>query len=502
MALIYLYEIFLALTCYIVLIIAFNRQPVNWPFVGMMPQLLFHVHNIHEIATEILAKMGGTMLLKGPWFANMDMLCTVNPMDVNYILSSNFPNFPKGPEFIKMFEILGDGIVNSDEDLWKNQRKLQKFHLNHRPFTRFSTKVNENKVREGLIPILEHVAKQDLIVDLQDLFKRYTFDTTCIWLMGYDPMCLSIDLPDVAPSQAMDDAWEAIFFRHIVPKSIWATQKWLGIGKERKLREACETLDHTINKHIAIKRDGLSNGSICAQNEEGTDLLTSYLSENVETELKLTDKFMRDTLLTALLGGRDTTGSALTWFIWLVSTHPKVESKIREEINTVIPSAKAQSYHLFQVEEVNKLVYFHSAIFESLRLFPPVPFEHKEPVKPDILPSGNSVHPKMKILFSLYAMGRMEFVWGNDCMEFKPERWISEQGTIKHEPSYKFMTFNAGPRTCLGKEMALKQMKMVAAGIIHNYDIEVAEGHKVEPNVSIILYMKHGLKVKVSKRWT
>lgn len=105
-------------------------------------------------------------------------------------------------------------------------------------------------------------------------------------------------------------------------------------------------------------------------------------------------------------------------------------------------------------------------------------------------------------MFLLYAMGRMESIWGDDCLEFKPERWISERGTIKHEPSYKFLAFNAGPRTCIGKEVAFMQVKAVAATIIHNYQVEVVEDHPIEPNVSVILYMKHGLKVRVNKRWS
>ncbi|KAL7255196.1 hypothetical protein ACSBR1_009372 [Camellia fascicularis] len=82
-------------------------------------------------------------------------------------------------------------------------------------------------------------------------------------------------------------------------------------------------------------------------------------------------------------------------------------------------------------------------------------------------------------------MGRMKFIWGED--------W--------HEPSYKFVAFNTGPRTCLGKEVAFTQMKAVSAAIINNYNVRVVEGYPVVPNASIILCMKHGLKVKVTKRW-
>ncbi|KAL2907205.1 Noroxomaritidine synthase [Bienertia sinuspersici] len=100
-------------------------------------------------------------------------------------------------------------------------------------------------------------------------------------------------------------------------------------------------------------------------------------------------------------------------------------------------------------------------------------------------------------------MARMKGIWGEDCYEFKPERWITKEGKIKYEPPYKFLSFNAGPRTCLGKEVALTQMKMVGATLIHNYKFHIVDGHKNgEPDLSVILHMKHGLKVKVSNMWS
>nr|CAB3502075.1 unnamed protein product [Digitaria exilis] len=98
-------------------------------------------------------------------------------------------------------------------------------------------------------------------------------------------------------------------------------------------------------------------------------------------------------------------------------------------------------------------------------------------------------------------MGRMPGVWGKDCMEFWPERWLSEGGTkLRYEPSYKFISFNAGPRTCLGKEMAFVQMKIAAAAVLWNFAVELVPGHAVEPKLSIILHMKNGLAVTARRR--
>lgn len=469
--------------------------------VGNLPTLLRNVGRVHDIATEVLgATKRKSFRVKGPWFADMDILVTVDPANVHYIMSASFQNFPKGPKFKEIFDVLGDGIFNSDADLWKMQRKVARALIVHRNFYQFLVRVSQEKIEKGLIPVLEMVSRKNQVVDLQDLFQRLTFDTTCSLVTGFDPGCLTVDLPDVPFSKAMDDAEEVIFLRHVVPEWLWKLQKWLGIGAESKMAEAKRVLDSVIGKYIAMKREKISKGE-CSGTEHGIDLLTSYITDTDETEhVECDDKFLRDTILNLMIAGRDTTSSALTWLIWLVSTHPDIEKKIRDELKSALAPDEGEKWRVFKVEECNKMVYLHGAICEALRLYPPVPFQHKEPVQSDILPTGHYVHPKMKVMFCLYAMGRMESIWGSDCREFKPERWISDRGTIKHEPSYKFLAFNAGPRTCLGKEVAFTQIKAVAATILHNYHVRVAEGHQVATNFSVILYMRYGLKVRVAKR--
>ncbi|KAJ0097205.1 hypothetical protein Patl1_27749 [Pistacia atlantica] len=93
----------------------------------MLPDLLLNVHRIHDWLTELTQKSQCTFLFKGPWFANMDILVTVDPANVHYITTSNFSNFPKGDEFREIFDILGDGIINVDSDLWRAKEKLLKF---------------------------------------------------------------------------------------------------------------------------------------------------------------------------------------------------------------------------------------------------------------------------------------------------------------------------------------------------------------------------------------
>lgn len=472
----------------------------NWPIVGMLPALLHNINRLHDWPTEILRRTGCTFVLRGPWFSQMDIFCTCDPANVLHIFNTNFSNFPKGPEFSKIFDLLGDGIFNSDSESWRIQRKLAHNLMTSKNFRAFVAKTSKEKVEGGLMDVLKQIAGEGDrgVVDLQDVFQRFTFDNTCILVFGSDPGSLSLDFPTIPFAKAMDDSMEALAFRHAIPESWWKLLRWLNIGFEKKLGEASKIIDHFINENVSMRREQLNKST-----SEGGDLLTSYMSHQFEEEefnMSKSDKFLRDTAMNLMLAGRDTTSSALTWFFWLISVNPKVEAEILEELRANFPETREEEYRVFDPEELNRCVYLHAALCESLRLYPPVPFEHKGVVHPEVLPSGHTVRCGTKILLHLYAMGRMESIWGEDCLEFKPQRWISERGRVKFEPSYKFMAFNSGPRTCIGKEVAFTQMKTVAAALLYNFHFQSLDGHPIAPKLSIILHMKNGLKVQVKER--
>ncbi|KAL9303356.1 hypothetical protein ACSQ67_020619 [Phaseolus vulgaris] len=252
-------------------------------------------------------------------------------------------------------------------------------------------------------------------------------------------------------------------------------------------------------KEIASKSkvQGQSSNNSTPEEEPRFSLLDVLISEVGKG--KLDDKFLRDTAINLLAAGRDSISACLTWFFWLVATHPSVESKILEEIREKLPAREANRKDL-GVEWLSQLTYLHAAISETLRLYPPVPLEHKCALKSDILPSGHLIKSNARIVYSLYSMGRAEEIWGEDCLKFRPERWISKRGGIIHIPSYKFIAFNAGPRSCLGKDISYTEIKMIAAAILWNYRIHLVEGQAISPRVSVILHMKHGLKVTLTKR--
>ncbi|XP_057811099.1 alkane hydroxylase MAH1-like [Salvia miltiorrhiza] len=459
-------------------------EPTTWPVLGMLPAVLLNLRRIHDFATEILSECGGTFRLVGPY---IDMLVTCDPANIHHVLSRNFSNYPKGPEFRKIFDILGDGIFGADFELWEIHRKTTHALLAHADFEARLQGTVWHKVETGLFPVLDHFCGAGMELDLQDVLQRLAFDNICKLVLDYDPCSLRPGLPSLPCEKAFSAVAEPLLHRYVFPEWMWRLLKWLNVGGERTITEAAAAFDDFIYPRLT----------------SDVNVLKAFEKVYAERDMASSNgsslrDFLKDTSLNLMFAGRDTTSTCLTWLFWLIAQNPALEAKILEEMEAELRLEK--KWRFFSARESHRLVYLHGALCESLRLFPPLALQHRAPARSDTLPSGHRLRGGGKLIISFYSVGRMASVWGEGCFEFKPERWISESGKIKHEASYKFPAFNAGPRSCVGKEMALVQMKMVAAAILYGYEVRVVEGHRVAPRDSIILQARDGLKVLLSKR--
>ncbi|CAK9143803.1 unnamed protein product [Ilex paraguariensis] len=153
------------------------------------------------------------------------------------------------------------------------------------------------------------------------------------------------------------------------------------------------------------------------------------------------------------------------------------------------------------------MVYTHASLCESMRLYPPVPLDSKEATEDDVLPDGTVVKKGMIVTYHPYAMGRVEKLWGPDWIEFSPERWLDRDTVtgkwsfVSRDP-YMYPVFQAGPRICLGKEMAFMQMKRVVAGVLRRYRVVPLVEEGVEPVFMshLTAKMKGGFPVGIVER--
>ncbi|KAI5664789.1 hypothetical protein M9H77_24112 [Catharanthus roseus] len=394
---------------------------------------------------------------------------TANPENVEYILKTKFENYPKGKPFSTILgDFLGRGIFNVDGDLWRFQRKLASLELGRFSIRSYAFEVVHHEIEHRLVPLLSSVAnKEDCIVlDLQDVFRRFSFDCICRFSFGLDPKCLELSLPLSEFAICFDLASKLSAERAMTASPLtWKMKRLLNIGSERELGRAIKMINLLAKEVIRQKKKiGFSNHR---------DLLSRFMGFiNDET-------YLRDIIISFLLAGRDTVASTLTSFFWLMAKHPEAEALILAEADRVIGPNK----QLSTVEELRQLNYLHAAVFESMRLYPPVQFDSKFCLEDDILADGTIVKKGRRVTYHPYAMGRMENIWGSDCLEFKPERWLKD-GVFFQENPFKYPVFQAGLRVCLGKEMALVEVKSVAVSLLRRFHIELVEPDHVIPRFS------------------
>ncbi|KAL5583164.1 hypothetical protein UlMin_015606 [Ulmus minor] len=376
---------------------------------------------------------------------------TSNPENVEYMLKTQFGNFPKGKPFSTILgDLLGRGIFNVDGDSWKFQRKMASLELG-------SVSVRSY----ALIPLLSSISRKEEenggIVDLQDVFRRFSFDNICRFSFGLDPGCLKLSMPISDFASAFDLASNLSAQRAMTASpAIWKLKRILNIGSEKKLKEAIKMVDEMAYEMINQRREAGLN--------DQRDLLSRFMASIDED-----DKYLRDIVVSFLLAGRDTVASALTSFFYLISNYPEVERLIREESGRVMDP----DCHVPSFQQMREMHYLHAAVHESMRLYPPIQFDSKFCQDDDVLPDGTFVHGGTRVTYHPYAMGRMEQVWGSDCMEFKPERWL-QNGVFSPVSPFKYPVFQAGLRVCLGREMAVVEMKSVAVALIRQFDIRVS----------------------------
>ncbi|PKI34256.1 hypothetical protein CRG98_045355 [Punica granatum] len=477
-----------------------------WPVLGMLPSMVAGLRtDMYEYISEVVCRQNGTFEFRGPWFSNLYCVVTADPRNLEHLLKTKFPNFPKGPYFRDMVrDLLGDGIFNADDETWQKQRKTASIEFHSARFRQLTTDSLLELVHARLLPVLEEALKNSVAVDLQDVLLRLTFDNVCMIAFGVDPGCLRPGLPEIPFARAFEDATEATVMRFVTPTCIWKAMRWLELGTERTLKQSIKGVDKFANEVIRTRKKEISAADYCKNPR--SDILTVFMGLKDEQGRPFSDKFLRDICVNFILAGRDTSSVALSWFFWLLDKNPEVEQKILAEICGIVKARGdfvegkfAGNDLVFRPDEIRKMDYLQAAISESLRLYPSVPIDHKEVVEDDVFPDGTILKKGTKVLYVIYAMGRMEAIWGKDCKEYKPERWLRD-GRFMSESAYKFTAFNGGPRLCLGKDFAYYQMKFAAASILYRYRVKVVEGHLVMPKLALTMYMKHGLKVNLFRR--
>ena len=145
------------------------------------------------------------------------------------------------------------------------------------------------------------------------------------------------------------------------------------------------------------------------------------------------------------------------------------------------------------------LPYVTAVFYEALRLYPPVPFELKQCEQATTLPDGTYLPKESILMWCTWAMNRSALIWGEDAEEFKPERWLLD-GVLISKPAFEYPVFNGGPRTCLGKTMAVSVAVQTIATLQAKFDFELTDKKERISKNSLTLPMQGGLPCRVKMR--
>lgn len=420
-------------------------------------------------------------------------IVTASPANVEHILRTNFHNFPKGRPFTEILgDFLGCGIFNVDGELWRSQRKLASHEFSVRSLREYTATTLKDVVDGRLMPVLESLSAERRTVDLQELLKRLAFDMICRVSLGTEVCSLEPSLPDSPLARAYDVSCAICARRGAAPVSaIWRIKRWLGVGSERELKQAVDEVHSSIARLIRDRAERIvETGDRSAGSQ--SDLLSRLASAGYGEEL------IRDMVISFIMAGRDTTSAAMTWLFWMLSRSQEVE---RELIGEVDGAAGELDY-----DSLKELKFLSGCLCEVMRLYPPVAWDSKHAVGDDVLPDGTPVRAGDRVTYFPYGMGRMESIWGRDRLEFKPGRWFEgpegkPRGELKKVCPYKFPVFQAGPRDCIGKEMAFLQMKYVVASVLRRFEIRPVERDDDRVFVPLLTaHMAGGLPVQIRKR--
>ncbi|KAJ4892573.1 hypothetical protein Rs2_19367 [Raphanus sativus] len=463
--------------------------PKTYPVIGCLISFYTNRNRLLDWYTELLTESAsGTVIINR--LAARRTVVTANPSNVEYILKTNFDNYPKGKPFTEILgDFLGDGIFNVDGKLWLKQRRLATHDFTPKSLRSEYVDVLRKEVEEELLSFLDAAAQDFQPFDLQELLRRFSFNIVCIVFLGIHRSSLNPSSPVSEFDRAFRTAAAVSAGRGSAPLSfVWKLKRLVGFGSEKDLRNAVQKVHSCVNEIIREKKMMITTKS------KSDDFLSRLIVAGES------DEAVRDMVISLVMAGRDTTSAVTTRLFSLISSHKTTECELVNEIRSVMDITGGG----FDYQSLKKLSLLKACLCEVMRLYPPVPWDSKHALTDDRLPDGTAVRAGDRVTYFPYGMGRMEELWGKDWDEFKPNRWFESYDhntrVLKKVNPFKFPVFQAGPRVCLGEEMAYMQMKYVVSSMLNRFQIEPIGMDKPVFVPMLTAHMAGGMQVRVHRR--
>ncbi len=391
-----------------------------------------------------------------------------NPEDIEAALVKNARAMLRDDYIVVLERILGKGLLTSDGELWKRQRKLmsqafvpKRIHA----YGEAMVRVTDAAIRPW---------KDGLTINLHREISRVTMEVVADVLFG-----AGVDHEEV---RTVGDSLEVInAYLANSPEAVLKLPAWVPTPRNLATTRAIQRIDAIIYRIIAERR--------AAPPRE--DLLGTLLAARDDDGTRMSDQQLRDEAITLFLAGHETTALTLAHAIYLLGKHPDIEQRLHEEIATVLGGRLPKS------DDARSLPFTERVLKEAMRLYPPV-WTTGRGVGEDVEIGGYLLPKGAQIMTSQWVVHH-DARWFPNPEAFEPDRWTPERA--KTLPRFAYFPFGGGPRVCIGNHFSMMEATLLLATILQRFRVELMPGARLALKPSVTLRQAGpGLQVRLVAR--
>jgi cytochrome P450 len=401
----------------------------------------------------------------------LDSFLIIKPEYIEQVLLTNCVNYSKS-QFLRhlLGPLLGNGLLISEGEFWRRQRRIAAPAFHSRRIADFIATMGSCseaalarwRTMTQPFDIAAEMMALTLNIISRTMFSRHVSgDVEAVRRLMDIVVTLRLNLLDLL-----------------------GFPEWLPRRQPKAYRRAIAEFEALVSRFFAERRaDGIDRG----------DLLSMLLTaRDPETGEGMSDKQLRDEILTIFLAGHETTANALSWCWYLLAQHPEAEARLHDELDRVL-GARMPNF-----ADLAELKWTRMVIEEAMRLYPPVHTTARTAIGEDRI-GGVRVPPGALISISPYVTHRNPNLWPEPD-RFDPERFRPAAAAQRHR--FAYLPFGGGPRICIGNSFALAEGQVVVAAIAQRYRVRLAPGHMVKPIGLLTLRPKGGIWVTLEPRET
>ncbi len=396
--------------------------------------------------------------------------CFVNRPDyIESVLVTQNNNFVKSKDYRAMRRVLGNGLLLSEGEFWRRQRKLIQPAFHQGRIAAYA------EIMAGYTQQMLASWSDGQTLDIHEAMMRLTLGIVAKTLFDAD---VSHEAEDV-------DAALAVLMGKFLRQAGLALllPVWVPLPTSQLLKRAVGRLDKVIYSIIERRR---------ASGQMSGDLLSVFLQVQDDEGVGMTDRQLHDEIMTLFLAGHETTANVLSWTWFLLGQNPEVEEKLFEELNRVLGG------RVPTLADLPKLIYTDTVLRESMRLYPPVWVIGRRALSPFRL-GEYELPADTNVLISQLIMHK-DARYFPEPQRFDPDRWSASDPRGASLPRFAYFPFGGGPRVCIGAGFAMMEAVLLLATIAQQFRIQIAPGQQVSMQPSVTLRPRNGIPVTLRRR--